>query len=480
MKGVILAGGKGSRMSPLTLLTPKPLVPIMNIPVIDLCISWLKSQGVTEIAITIHHLATKIQKHCGDGSKYGVKLVYFYETNPMGTAGGLQALKEFIDGTFIVISSDVVNQFDLQKAVTFHFESRSDLTVITTSIAHPEHYGIVIKDKKGKVRCFLEKPPQHLIFSDQINTGIYIIEPSILNYIPSDRPFDFSHDLFPLLLQKNVALYSFSLEGYWIDIGQIHTYHQVHRDYLSPFLGWEEKRGYKEIKKGVWVGPNCEIDPLCRIEGPVLIGEGSQLSSNTIIGANTVIGNNCVIESDCFIEDSILWDGVQIKKDSHIVNCVIASLVVVEEGASMVDNMLVFGKKEIQSKISRSVASKPVDFFESGPTYEQEDHPGSEYSMEKLESKIPFDAIVTVTKIHCPSNLKSKMVRILIESMLEKTKDINIKEGIKLHLSDNRWVYIFPFEMEEYITIYTHAESIEVARAMAYECRNQITIYQGV
>ena len=249
---------------------------------------------------------------------------------------------------------------------------------------------------------------------------------------------------------------------------------------MSSFLGWEIKRGYKQIKKGVWIGPNCEIDPLCSMEGPVLIGEGSKLGSNTIIGANTVIGNNCVIESDCFLEDCILWDGVQIKKDSHIVNCVIASFVVVEEGASMVDNMLVFGKKEIQSKISRSVASKPVDFFESGPTYEQEDHPGSEYSMEKLESKIPFDAIVTVTKIHCPSNLKSKMVRILIESMLEKTKDINIKEGIKLHLSDNRWVYIFPFEMEDYITIYTHAESIEVARAMAYECRNQITIYQGV
>lgn len=475
MKGVILAGGKGSRMSPLTLLTPKPLVPIMNIPVIDLCISWLKSQGVTEIAITIHHLATKIQKHCGDGSKYGVKLVYFYETNPMGTAGGLRALKEFIDGTFIVISSDVVNQFDLQKAVTFHFESNSDLTVVTTSMSHPEHYGIVIKDKKGKVRCFLEKPPQHLIFSDQINTGIYIIEPTILNYIPSDRPFDFSHDLFPLLLQVNVPLYSFSLEGYWIDIGQIHTYHQVHRDYLSPVLGSEMKRGYKQIKKGVWVGPNCEIDPLCSMEGPVLIGEGSKLGSNTIIGANTVIGNNCVIEGDCFIEDCILWDGVHIKKDSHLVNCVIASFVVVEEGASMVDNMLVFGKKE-----SNMVDSQPENFFESASIHEQEDHPGSEYSMEKLENKIPFDAIVTVTKIHCPSILKSKMVRILIESMLENTEEINIKEGIKLHLSDNRWVYIFPFEMEEYITIYTHAESIEVARAMAYECRNQITIYQGV
>jgi phosphomannomutase len=121
-----------------------------------------------------------------------------------------------------------------------------------------------------------------------------------------------------------------------------------------------------------------------------------------------------------------------------------------------------------------------VNFFDSGPTYEREDYQCSEYSIERLETKIPFDAIVTITKIHCPSQLKSKMVRILIESMLEKTQDINIKEGIQLLLSDNRWVYIFPFDMEEYITIYTHAESIEVARAMAYECRNQITIYQGV
>lgn len=480
MKGVILAGGKGSRMSPLTLLTPKPLVPILNTPVIDLCISWLKAQGVTEIAITIHHLATKIQKHCGDGSKYGVKLVYLYETNPMGTAGGLRALKEFIDGTFIVISSDVVNQFDLQQAVSFHFESRSELTVITTSTAHPEHYGIVIKDKRGKVRCFLEKPPQHLIFSDQINTGIYIIEPSILNYIPSDYPFDFSHDLFPLLLERNVALYSFSLDGYWMDIGQIHTYHQVHRDFLSPFLGWKEKRGYKEIKKGVWVGPNCVIDPLCRIEGPVLIGEGSQLGANTIIGANTVIGNNCVIDMGCFIEDSILWAGVQIEKDSHIANCVIASFVVFQEGSSTMDNMVVFGNECKQSKISSNPVTNPVNFYENNLIYEHEDYQGSEYSMESLETKLPIDAIVTITKIHCPSQLKSKMVRILIESMLEKTKDINIKEGVQLHLSDNRWVYIFPFEMEEYITIYTHAESIEVARAMAYECRNQITIYQGV
>lgn len=480
MKGVILAGGKGSRMSPLTLLTPKPLVPIMNIPVIDLCISWLKSQGVTEIAITIHHLAKKIQKHCGDGSKYGVRLVYFFEKTPMGTAGGLQALREFIDGTFIVISSDVVNQFDLHHAVTFHQESRSDLTIITTPLADPEHYGIVIKDKKGRIRYFLEKPPKHLIFSDQVNTGIYIIEPSILSYIPSDRIFDFSHDLFPLLLQENVELHSIALEGYWMDIGQFHTYHQVHRDYLSPFLDSIGARGYKEFKKGVWVGPNCVIDPLCRFEGPVLIGEGCRLGSNTFIGPNTVIGNNCVIDSGCFIEDSILWDGVQMNKDSQIVNCVLATFVVVEEGSSMIGNRKVFEEKVSQFKKECSKSTHPVDFFENEAMNVAEDKLTSEYSMEKLETKIPFDAIVTITKVHCPPKLKSRMVRILIESIVDKAVNINIKEGIQLDFSDNRWVYIFPYEMEEYITIYTHAESIEVAREMAYECRNQIMIYQGV
>jgi mannose-1-phosphate guanylyltransferase / phosphomannomutase len=479
MKGVILAGGKGSRMSPLTLLTPKPLVPIMNIPVIDLCISWLKSQGVTEIAITIHHLATKIQKHCGDGRKYGVKLVYFYEKDPMGTAGGLQALKEFIDGTFIVVSSDVVNQFNLQESLTFHFESRSECTVITTPLAFPEQYGIVIKDKRGKIRYFQEKPPKHLIFSDQINTGIYIIEPSILKYIPSDQPFDFSHDLFPLLLQQNVALYSFTIEGYWIDIGQMHTYHQVHRDNLSPLSDWIEKRPYKEIKKGVWVGPNCMIDPLCRIEGPVLIGEGCQLGANTNIGANTVIGNNCLIESGCNIEDSILWDGVQVRKGTHILSCVISSFVLIEEGSKMNNHTIVSDTKDAQPKIG-SVTIGSTHFWGKKDTMEYEEKSISEFSIERLESKIPFDAIVTITKIHCPKETKTRMVRMLIEGMIDKTTDMNLKDGIQLHLNENRWVYIFPYEMEEYITIYTHAESIEVARLMAYDCRNQITIYQGV
>ncbi|MBE3581512.1 MAG: NTP transferase domain-containing protein [Thermoanaerobacteraceae bacterium] len=339
MKAIIMAGGEGSRLRPLTCRRPKPLVPVANRPVMEYCVDLLRRQGFAEIGVTLQYLPGLIQEYFGDGSDFGVHLQYFVETTPLGTAGSVRNAAPFLDQTFVVVSGDALTDFDLREAVAFHRERGALATLVLTQVENPLEYGVVITDPDGKIRAFLEKPSWGEVFSDRVNTGIYILEPEVLDLIPPDRPFDFSKDLFPLLLKEDKPLYGITLEGYWCDIGNIAQYWQAHQDILSGkarvrIVG--EDRG-----NGLVTGEGVEIHPMAEIRGPVLIGGFCRIGPGARVGPYTVLGPYCRLGEGARAERAILWDGVTLRAGSRVEGGILLSRVSVEEGARVLEGAVV-------------------------------------------------------------------------------------------------------------------------------------------
>ncbi|MBE4907975.1 nucleotidyltransferase family protein [Bacillus luteolus] len=234
MKGVIIAGGKGKRLRPLTDNLPKPMVPLLNKPVMEYSIDLLKQHGITSIAITTHYLSKNIKDYFGDGSRLGVSLSYFHENQPMGTAGGIQNAKDFLNEPFIVVSGDILTDINLTEAIQYHLEKGALLTILLKEVENPLQYGLVQTDDKGIVCRFLEKPLEwEDVFTNTVNTGIYIVSPNIFSYWGSETFYDFSHDLFPKLIENKEGLYGFLCNGYWSDIGCYERYRQTELDLLE-------------------------------------------------------------------------------------------------------------------------------------------------------------------------------------------------------------------------------------------------------
>ncbi|HBT46868.1 MAG TPA: nucleotidyltransferase [Peptococcaceae bacterium] len=339
MKAIIMAGGEGSRLRPLTCRRPKPLVPVANRPVMEYCLDLLREQGFTEIGVTLQYLPALIQEYFGDGSDFGVHLHYFVETTPLGTAGSVKNASPFLDQTFVVVSGDALTDFDLRQAVSFHLERGALATLVLTQVENPLEYGVVITEADGKIKAFLEKPSWGEVFSDRVNTGIYILEPEVLDLIPTDRPFDFSKDLFPLLLKEGKPLFGITLEGYWCDIGNIAQYWQAHQDILSGKVRVRivgEDRG-----NGLVAGEGVEIHPTAEIKGPVLLGGFCRIGPGARVGPYTVLGPYCRVGEGAAAERAILWDGVTMGPGSRAEGGILLSRVSVEEGARILEGAVV-------------------------------------------------------------------------------------------------------------------------------------------
>ncbi|QRF23908.1 nucleotidyltransferase family protein [Alicyclobacillus sp. TC] len=252
MKAVIMVGGKGTRLRPLTARFPKPMVQLLGRPCIEYTLQLLKEHGITEIAITIQYLSSVIRDYLGDGSKYGVRLHYFEEHKPMGTAGGVLNAKEFLDERFLVISGDALTDFNLSEAMAFHENKRALATIILTQVESPCDFGVVLTQSDGKILHFLEKSKSNEIFTNTVNTGIYVFEKEILNWIPNNVSYDFGKELFPRLVAENAPFYGYSLDGYWSDVGSLHQYRQTQIDMLSGKTSL--RVGGEYLRNGVWMG----------------------------------------------------------------------------------------------------------------------------------------------------------------------------------------------------------------------------------
>lgn len=315
MKAVIMAGGEGSRLRPLTCGIPKPMVPILNKPVMEHIIVLLKKYDITDIAATLWYLPSEITDYFEDGKDFGVKLNYYIETSPLGTGGSVLNAEDFLDGTFIVISGDAMTDINLSRAVEFHKSRRSKATLVLKREPIPLEYGIVITDEYGRINKFLEKPCWGEVFSDTINTGIYILEPEVLSYYKKGENFDFSKDLFPRLLKNNIPMFGYITEEYWCDIGDLNSYKQTHFDILSGRVNLD----FGSIRdRDIISGKNTIISSSAKLNPPVYIGDNCIIKPGAVIDSYTVIGDGCQVGENTSLKRSILWNKSNIGRNSQL------------------------------------------------------------------------------------------------------------------------------------------------------------------
>ncbi len=305
-----MAGGEGTRLRPLTTSQPKPMLPMANQPMAAHVISLLKSHGFDEIIITVAFLANTIRTYFGDGSEFGVRIGYATEETPLGTAGSVRNARDELDERFLVISGDVLTDIDLGELVRFHDDAGAAVTLALKPMENPLEFGIVITDPKGRIERFLEKPTWGQVFSDRINTGVYVLDPVVLDYIAPDRPVDFSAEVFPALLEAGHALYGFTTERYWEDVGTLEAYLRVHEDILDAKVAVAIDAF--PLRDGVWVGEGAEIDPSATIEAPVLIGDNCRIGPGARLGAYTVLGANVNVGEGAVLERSVVHDNCYI------------------------------------------------------------------------------------------------------------------------------------------------------------------------
>lgn len=342
MKAVVMAGGEGSRLRPLTVDHPKPMVPILNKPVMEHILDLLKRNGITEIVVTVQYLASVIQNYFGNGNDFGVNIVYAVEETPMGTAGSVKNAEELLDETFIVISGDALTDFDLQAAIDYHKQKGAMATLTLYRVPNPLEYGVVIIDNEGRIRQFLEKPSWGEVFSDTINTGIYVLEPAIFKYFKKGQVFDFSQDLFPILQRNGDPLYGYIASGYWCDVGNLAEYMRANFDMLQGRVNLPIDA--TNVGNNLLLAGDADIAPDARIYGHVFIGKDVQIRSDTVIHGPTVIGDYSIIETGASIDRSVIWSKAHIGEHSDIHSaiigqqCNIHNNVVVFDGAVIGDN----------------------------------------------------------------------------------------------------------------------------------------------
>jgi mannose-1-phosphate guanylyltransferase / phosphomannomutase len=338
MKAVIMAGGFGTRLRPLTCNTPKPMVPLMNKPMMHHIVTLLKKHGLTDIIATLFYTPEVITSYFGDGSHLGVKMNYVRAEADYGTAGSVRNATKGTHERILIISGDVLTDFDLTAAMKYHEEKKAKTTIVLTHAANPLQFGVVITDDSGKITRFLEKPSWGEVFSDTINTGIYIIEPEVLEMVPYREDYDFGKDLFPLLLRQDAGLYGFTSSGYWRDIGNLNEYQDAHIDALNGNV----VLNIPGTSSGnVWVGEGSHLDQdNVQITGKVVIGRNCTIGEGVKI-SNSVIGDNCVIGPGSSISNSVLWSDVVIGHSSQLSADVVGSKCSIGEKAVVAENVFI-------------------------------------------------------------------------------------------------------------------------------------------
>ncbi|MCW5935487.1 MAG: NDP-sugar synthase [Fimbriimonadia bacterium] len=339
MKAMLLAAGVGSRLDPLTRTVPKPMVPIMNRPVMEHLVILLKKHGFTDIMMNLHYLGDVIKDHFGDGRKWGLKIHYSEEDQLWGDAGSVKRCQEFFDDTFIVIGGDDLTDLDVTKLMRYHKEKKALSTIALSLVEDPSEYGIALMNEKGRITRFLEKPKGEMIFSNAANIGIYVLEPDVFDLIPANTPYGFGASLLPMLIERKLPLCGFLTSSYWKDVGNLKTYHQSHRDALHGRV--HLNLPYAEKRKFVWMGENVEIAKDAEIGYPVLIGSGAKIESGARVLENSVIGENCVIEKGAVVQESILWDRAVVMQDTMLVRCVVGSGCRVKSNVAVFDGVIV-------------------------------------------------------------------------------------------------------------------------------------------
>ncbi|MGH9165333.1 MAG: sugar phosphate nucleotidyltransferase [Acidimicrobiales bacterium] len=308
MKAVIMAGGEGSRLRPLTSTQQKAMAPMVNRPMMEHIVRLLKRHGFEDIVVTVAFMANSVRTYFGDGSEFGVRMVYATEESPLGTAGSVGNARAELDEPFLVISGDVVTDIDLSAIVATHLAKDAMVTIGLKAVENPLEFGIVIAREDGSIERFLEKPTWGQVFSDTINTGVYVIEPSVFDYVASGERVDFSEQVFPALLEAGKPLYGHVSEGYWEDVGTLEAYNRAHFDVLDGKVELDIP-GFR-LGEGTWLGEGAEVDPDARVDSGVLIGDYCRVEAGAHLAEYSVLGTNVRVGAGCYIQRSVVHDNV--------------------------------------------------------------------------------------------------------------------------------------------------------------------------
>ena len=355
MKAVIMAGGEGTRLRPQTSNLPKPMLPLVGRPMMEHIVSLLRRHGITDIVVTVAFLPNVIRSYFGDGSELGVSMSYATEESPLGTAGSVRNAQKQLTERFLVISGDVLTDIDLTSVISFHEKNQALATIALSAVENPLEFGIVITREDGTIERFLEKPGWGQVFSDTINTGIYVLEPEIFDRIPEGQAVDFSSEVFPAVLDAGEPLYGYVADGYWEDVGTTAAYLQAHEDILDGKVD-VGVAGF-ELRPGIWVGRDSTIDPSVRIDSPAFIGENCTIDRDVAIGAYSTIGANTQVAERAELQRSVIGEnsylGAATRVEGAVLgrSCDLRTGARVEPGAVVGEGCLVGAHAELRGDV---------------------------------------------------------------------------------------------------------------------------------
>lgn len=350
MKAIIMAGGEGTRLRPLTVHRPKPLVPVAGKPIMQYILELLKRHGFKEAVATVHYLADEIEGYFGNGEEFGISLRYSVEDVPLGTAGSVKKAAETfnLNETLLILSGDALTDIDLSEAIAFHKDRGALVTIVLSRVAHPLEYGVVIVDEKGAIQRFLEKPSWDEAFSDTVNTGIYIIEPEVLSYIGDQQFVDFSQNLFPKLLQEGKPLYGFVSKGYWCDIGNHTSYIEANFDVLYGKVDVQLEG--KEIAPGIIVGENVDLGE-AEITPPVYIGAYTRIEGKAKITGPAILGEENVLHEGVKIERSVIWNRVFMGRGADLFGCIVGDKTIIGERVKIGEGAIIGDRCTLENDV---------------------------------------------------------------------------------------------------------------------------------
>jgi len=326
MQALILAGGEGTRLRPLTIYTPKPVVPIVNRPFLYYQLELLKRAGIKEITLSLSYQPNKIADIFGDGEEQGLKIYYAVEASPLGTAGAYKNAQQHLTQTTVVFNGDVLTDVNIAEIVAYHRARNAAATIVLTPVENPSAYGLVETETDGRVRRFLEKPKPEEITCNTINAGIYVLEPHILNYIPAGDKFSFEYQLFPALLANNEPFYAYTMSDYWLDIGTPQRYLQANDDMINGRItSFEAER--KALNTSTTASLSVDVEP-AKVDSRSVVDPSCSLKPGVEI-TNSVLGANCVIEERAKIENSVVLSGARVGKAAEIRNSIIGKSAII-------------------------------------------------------------------------------------------------------------------------------------------------------
>ncbi len=345
LKAVILVGGEGARLQPLTYHMPKPMVPVLNRPFVEHTIAYLRKYGIENIILAMSYLPEVIQNYFGDGSSLGVRLTYAMENNPLGTAGAVKNAERHLGSTFVVLNGDIFTDLNLADIFVFHRHKGAKATIALTWVDNPCAFGVVETDSDGRVRRFVEKPGSDQVTTNWINAGIYILEPEVLEHVPTNSHYMFEKGLFPLLLELGEPVYGYPLSGYWLDMGTPEKYLRLNCDLLlsearSPLI-----RGLSRDE--VCYDKDVIIHPSAKIVGPAAIGSKCRIGQRAYIKGPVVIGPDCYVGEGASIERAVLWRGVNIGAGARLKQCVVGSNTKIEDNDQVINRVVTSGNTRI-------------------------------------------------------------------------------------------------------------------------------------